>query len=106
MRDDGQFLCSELIKVAVDETVQVGNLERISAEGCTVITPDVIPIGAEVRMQCFECPKGQRVCRVCRYDGEVRSSQDDGPLGKSTTIEFTRRSWSPEEWQPGHLTDL
>jgi len=106
LRENREFLCSELIKVSADETVQVGNLELIHAEGCTVSTPDVLAIGTEIRMQCLECPQGKRVCRECRFDGQVESSQRMGALGSVSEIGFTKRSWSPEEWRPDHLTEL
>lgn len=106
MRDDKEFLCSELIKVSANQTVQVGNLELIHAEGCTVSTPDTIAVGTKVRMQCLECPQGKRVCSECRFDGQVDSSLEAGALGSVLEIGFKNRNWSPEEWRPGHLTDL
>src|SRR5579862_4948201 len=100
------FLCSELIQVSTSSLVQIGNLEQICADRCTVLMATPPPVGAIVRMRCLQCPRGRKSCTECRFTGRVRACENDPHLGCFIQVDFHGRAWSAEKWQPGHLTEL
>lgn len=106
MRNNESFLCSELIRISTGRHVEIGNLEQISAQGCTISTDAVIPAGHEIRMRCLTCPLGKKSCTECRFKGRVQSHDNDPVLGCSIYVEFYGRNWSAEEWRPRHLTNI
>ena len=106
MVNNEQYLCSDLIRITCGEAEQIGNLESIAANGCIVSSPDPIPVGCSIAMQCVECPQGRLACDECRFGGLVRAVDEMGPCGSAVEIEFQDRNWSPVEWKPRHLNKL
>lgn len=101
-----QFLCSEMVRLTTGRKEKVGNLEKISTNGCTV-TMDAAPsVGTQVRMRCLVCPLGRKTCKGCKFNGRVRSKEKDPVLGCIVDVDFQGRTWSAEEWHPRHLTNI
>ena len=100
------YLCSELVRISADGKVNVGNLEAIAPNGCTVTLESELPAGTVVRMRCLACPLGKKSCTECRFKGRVRCHEDDPALGYLTHVDFEGRIWSAQEWHPRHLTNL
>ena len=106
MPESDQYLCADLIRISAGETAEIGNLELISAKGCTVTVPKPVPLGTFVVIQCVECPQGKQECIGCKFEGHVRAHDNDEALGCSLHVEFESRDWSASEWKPRHLTDF
>jgi hypothetical protein len=103
---EDKFLCSELVKVSAGGIAEIGNLELISPQGCVVTIAAAPPIGARVGIRCVECPLGKKTCTECRFRGRVRGLETDPVLGCLLHVEFEGRTWSLDEWQPRHLTNI
>jgi len=106
VQQDKSFLCSELVRISAGPRRNLGNLEQISPQGCTISMDESLPIGQEVRMRCLACPLGKKSCTECRFRGRVRSSENDPVLGSILQVDFEGRTWSHQEWRPRHLTDI
>jgi hypothetical protein len=106
MRECDQYLCADLIRISTGETAEIGNLEVISAKGCTLTVQEPVPVGTAVNLQCVDCRQGKGECTACRFTGHVRSRQDHGLAGCLLNVEFDRRDWLAAEWLPRHLTSV
>jgi hypothetical protein len=100
------YLCSELVRISTGGKVNVGNLEAIAPNGCTVTLESELPAGTVVRIRCMVCPLGKKSCTECRFKGRVRCQENDPALGQLTQVDFEGRTWSAAEWHPRHLTNL
>lgn len=103
MRENGTFLCSDLIVVSTERKSEVGNLEVINPTGCTLTMPHALRAGTPVRIQCLECPVCQEHCTECRFEGIVQQRAVKAPYGFSVEVQFAERTWSAKEWRPRHL---
>ena len=103
---DERYQCSELVKFSTPQGSAIGNLERISQEDCTITAEIPVPVGTSLRMRCVECPLRKKNCTECRFQGTVQGQETDPVLGCLLRVRFERRKWSPDAWQPRHLTDF
>lgn len=101
-----RYQCSELVKMSTPLGNAIGNLERIAQDDCTIAAETPVPVGTLLKMRCVECPLGKKNCAECRFQGTVQSQESDPVLGCLLRVRFERRKWSPDAWQPRHLTDF
>jgi hypothetical protein len=106
MQNSEFFLCSELMSVWTGHTVNIGNLEDICPDRCTIAIDLPSPVGVQVTIRCIECPHGKKDCTDCRFKGWVQCHENHPVLGCLMQIVFEGRTWSPEEWHPEHLTKM
>ena len=106
MLESRTYLCSELIQLTAGGSRQIANLEAIGAEGCTVFTNGTFPKHTRVRLQCLECPAGERNCTSCLIRGKILAAKATTPLGVELDVRFDGEPWSPERWKPRHLMDV
>ncbi len=95
MTDAKQYLCSHLVMLVWNGHHATANLEKIWATGATLNAEEAIPPGSALHLECPEFRIHAHVTK-CTLEEDGHLIDVDFPPGYE---------WTPERFQPKHMTD-